>query len=157
MFDTGVSGANQSSVKSRHFAMTLDHDSGDVSGRVLAGEFAGADLIDLGEAETRRLLAEVEADPDSLALLETWLDRNRAGWREYFAETAAPGEAGVIDEDRQAYEILGLQPGATADEIHAAHRRLMKGVHPDQGGSTFLAAKINAAKDHLLKTLHAGR
>ncbi len=157
VFDTGVSGANQSSVKSRHFAMTLDHDSGDVSGRVLAGEFAGADLIDLGEAETRRLLAEVEADPDSLALLETWLDRNRAGWREYFAETAAPGEAGVIDEDRQAYEILGLQPGATADEIHAAHRRLMKGVHPDQGGSTFLAAKINAAKDHLLKTLHAGR
>ena len=157
VFDTGVSGANQSSVKSRHFAMTLDHDSGDVSGRVLAGEFAGADLIDLGEAETRRLLAEVEADPDSLALLETWLDRNRAGWREYFAETAAPGEAGVIDEDRQAYEILGLQPGATADEIHAAHRRLMKGVHPDQGGSTFLAAKLNAAKDHLLKTLHAGR
>jgi DnaJ-domain-containing protein 1 len=107
--------------------------------------------------ETRRLLAEVAADPDSLALLETWLDRNRAGWREYFAETAPAGEAGVIDEEQQAYEILGLQPGATAEEIHAAHRRLMKGVHPDQGGSTFLAAKINAAKDHLLKTLHAGR
>jgi len=157
VFDTGVSSANRSSVNSRYFAMALDHDSGDVSGRVVAGEFAGADLIDLGELETRRLLAEVAADPDSLALLETWLDRNRAGWREYFAETAAPAGAGAIDEDQQAYEILGLQPGATAEEIHAAHRRLMKGVHPDQGGSTFLAAKINAAKDHLLKTLHAGR
>ena len=157
VFDSGISGANRSNVSSRYFAMTLDHDSGDVAGRVLTGAFAGADLIALGETETRQLLAEVTPDPDSLALLETWLDRNRAGWREYFAETAAPGEAGVIDEDRQAYEILGLQPGATADEIHAAHRRLMKGVHPDQGGSTFLAAKINAAKDHLLKTLHAGR
>ncbi len=151
VFDTGVSGANRSSVNSRYFAMALDHDSGDVSGRVVAGEFAGADLIDLGEMETRRLLAEVAADPDSLALLETWLDRNRAGWREYFAETAAPAGAGAIDEDQQAYEILGLQPGATAEEIHAAHRRLMKGVHPDQGGSTFLAAKINEARDRLLK------
>ena len=153
VFDTGVSGANQSSVKSRHFAMTLDHDSGDGSGGVLAGECAGADLIDLGEAETRRLLAEVEADPDSLALLETWLDRNRAGWREYFAETAgaASGSAGPVDEEQQAYEVLGLKPGATVEEIHAAHRRLMKGVHPDQGGSTFLAAKINEARDRLLK------
>lgn len=156
VFDSGVSGANRSSVNSRFFAMTLDHDSGDVLGRVLAGEFAGKDLIDLGEAETRRLLAEVAADPDSLALLETWLDRNRAGWREYFAATAAASGPGPIDEERQAYEILGLQPGATAEEIHAAHRRLMKAVHPDQGGSNYLAARINEAKDRLLKK-HAGK
>ena len=125
-------------------------------GRVRTGEFAGADLIELGEAETRRLLAEVVGDPDSLALLETWLDRNRAGWREYFAETAASPGSEPMDEDQQAYEILGLAPGASAEEIHAAHRRLMKGVHPDQGGSTFLAARINAAKDRLLRK-HGGR
>ncbi len=153
VFDTGISGANRSNVSSRYFAMTLDHDSGDVAGRVLTGAFAGADLIALGETETRQLLAEVTPDPDSLALLETWLDRNRAGWREYFAATAgaASGSAGPVDEEQQAYEVLGLQPGATVEEIHAAHRRLMKGVHPDQGGSTFLAAKINEARDRLLK------
>lgn len=155
VFDSGISGANRSSVSSRYFAMTLDHDSGGVSGRVLAGAFAGADLIDLGEAETRQLLDEVADDPDSLALLETWLDRNRAGWREHFAQGAGADGTGAIDEDEQAYEILGLRPGATAEEIHAAHRRLMKAVHPDQGGSTFLAARINAAKDRLLRR-HAG-
>lgn len=158
VFDSGAIGeANESKVTSRYFAMTLDHDSGAVEGRITSGAFAGADLIDLGEAETRQLLAEVAADPDSLALLETWLDRNRAGWREYFAEQASgeqPAAAG--DEDGQAYEILGLQPGATAEEIHAAHRRLMKGVHPDQGGSTYLAAKINEARDRLLKKLGGG-
>lgn len=153
VFDTGISEANRSSVSSRYFAMTLDHGSGEVSGRVLTGAFAGADLIDLGEVETRQLLAEVTPDPDSLALLETWLDRNRAGWREYFAETAgaAGGGARPVDAEQQAYEVLGLQPGASAEEIHAAHRRLMKAVHPDQGGSTFLAAKINEARDLLLK------
>ena len=151
VFDSSASPANRSSVTSRFFAMTLDHDSGDVSGRVVAGEFAGVDLIDLGEMETRRLLAEVAADPDSLALLETRLDRNRAGWREYFAESAPAGASAPVDEDELAYDILGLKPGATAEEIHAAHRRLMKGVHPDQGGSNFLAARINEAKDRLLK------
>jgi len=158
VFDTGAVGeANESVVKSRYFSMTLDHDSGAVFGKVISGAFAGADLIDLGEDDTRRLLAEVAADPDSLALLETWLDKNRAGWREYFGEKDYPAQAEAIDEDAQAYEILGLEPGATAEEVHAAHRRLMKGVHPDQGGSTYLAARINEAKDRLLKKLGAGR
>lgn len=158
VFDAGgIDETNESMVKSRYFAMRLDHASGAVAGRVTAGAFAGADLIDLGEEDTRRLLAEVASDPDSLALLETWLDRNRAGWREYFAEKERPAQDDAIDEDRQAYEILGLERGATAEEIHAAHRRLMKGVHPDQGGSTYLAAKINEAKDRLLKKHGVGR
>src|SRR5690606_29139631 len=126
--------------------MSLDHASGDVAGRVIAGRFAGADLIDLGPDETRALLDEVAGDPDSLALLETWLDRHRAGWREYFAEadgeTGAPGGA---DPEAEDYEVLGLAPGATADEIREAHRKLMKRVHPDQGGSTYLASRINEA------------
>lgn len=143
---------NVSRVRSRYFAMELDHASGEVQGRVLSGQFAGADLIDLGEMETRALIAEVERDPDSLSLLESWLDANRAGWREYFEETArAQGEAPAGDPVAQAYEVLGLEPGATDEEIRAAHRELMKGVHPDHGGSSYLASRINEARDLLLR------
>lgn len=145
---------NQSSVRSRYIVMTLDHDSGTVEGRVIAGAFRGADLMDLGEGDTRLLLREVASDPDSLALLETWLDKNRPGWREYFeqADASAGDSAGSsTDADAEAYEILGLARGATVAEIREAHRKLMMGVHPDQGGSTYLAARINAAKDRLLR------
>jgi hypothetical protein len=159
VFDAGsVSEDNESTVKSRYIAMNLDHASGEVSGRVIAGAFKGADLLELGEADTRLLLAEIEGDADSMALLETWLDKNRAGWREYFAEQYGDGgeratadDGAAADPDAEAYEVLGLQPGATAAEIREAHHRLMKGVHPDQGGSTYLASRINEAKDRLLK------
>jgi DnaJ-domain-containing protein 1 len=115
--------------------------------------------MDLGEYDTRELLAEVAGDPDSLALLETWLDKNRAGWREYFAEQdgAAAGASSSgssstrSDPEAEAYSVLGLEPGATAEDIREAHHKLMKKVHPDQGGSTYLASKINEAKDRLLK------
>ncbi|MEO5952451.1 MAG: DnaJ domain-containing protein [Chloroflexia bacterium] len=154
-----VSPDNISKVRSRYLAMTLDHDSGAVEGRVIAGQLSGRDLIDLGEIETRALIKEIAADTDSMTLLESWLDANRAGWREYFAETAesASGATGPADEDAEAYAVLGLQPGATADEIKAAHRELMKGVHPDHGGSSYLAAKINEARDRLLRTGSDGR
>ncbi|MDB5506561.1 MAG: molecular chaperone DnaJ [Devosia sp.] len=147
------SGDTASTVKSRFFAMTLDHDSGEVVGRVIGGRFKGRDLFDLGEDETRLLLAEIGGDADSLSLLETWLDRNRAGWREYFGESeAGPAAAGVAaDPDAEAFEVLGLEPGAGPEEIRAAHRGLMMKLHPDQGGSNYLATKINAAKDQLLR------
>jgi hypothetical protein len=56
--------------------------------------------------------------------------------------------AGIGREE--AYEILGLQPGATKEQIKAAHRRLMQRVHPDHGGSDYLAVRVNQAKDLLL-------
>jgi len=145
---------NISKVQSYRFAMELDHDTGTVSGRVLNGQFAGMDLMDLGEDDTRILLAEVEGDADSLSLLESWLDANRSGWREYFAGQdagQAPGEDRGGDPIAEAYEVLGLKPGASDEEIRAAHRDLMKGVHPDHGGSSYLAARINQARDLLLK------
>ena len=148
-------GGNVSKVRSRYFAMELDHDTGSVVGRVREGRFAGADLMDLGEMDTRALIAEIEGDADSMSLLESWLDANRSGWREYFAETAASGEASdhgaMGDPVAEAYAVLGLKPGATDAEIRAAHRDLMKGVHPDHGGSSYLASKINAARDLLLR------
>jgi hypothetical protein len=143
-----------STVRSAFLEMRLDHDSGTMAGRVTAGRYAGQNLDDLTEPSLRELLEEVAGDADSLALVEGYLDRRFAGWRENVEGDEAPRPRSAPDAsamtDQQAYEILGLSPGAGEAEIRAAHRRLMKAVHPDQGGSTFLAAKINQAKDWLL-------
>jgi len=156
-FDSVGSGpSNVSKVRSRYLAMELDHDTGELTGRVLDGQFAGWDLMDLDEAETRALIEEIGRDSESVNLLESWLDTNRAGWREYFAENGGSGtdngrsNGAAGDPVAEAYAVLGLEPGATDEEIKAAHRELMKGVHPDRGGSEFLAAKINEARDFLL-------
>ena len=148
-----VDAGNISQVQSYRFAMELDHDTGSVSGRVLNGQFAGMDLIDLGEMDTRILLAEVEDDSDSRSLLESWLDANRSGWREYFAQQGSGYDQASSSADpmAEAYDVLGIKPGASEEEVRAAHRDLMKAVHPDHGGSSYLAARINQARDLLLK------
>ena len=152
-FDSiGPAQGNVSRIRSRYFAMELDHDTGAVMGKVLVGQFAGADLMDLGEMDTRLLIAEVDGDTDSMSLLESWLDANRRGWREYFAETADEQQQPQEGSDAEAYAILGLQPGASEADIRAAHHELLKSVHPDRGGSSYLAAKINAARDRLLRS-----
>jgi len=125
-----------------------------VGGRVVAGVFRGSDLNRLGGAELSRLYAETARDGRSRATLEIYLDRRMPGWRENMQGEAASrsrraANAGAMSEE-EAYEILGLQKGAGEADIRAAHRRLMKRVHPDQGGSTFLAVRINQAKDRLL-------
>ena len=90
------------------------------------------------------------ADPDSVALLEAWLDRAHPDWRaEPAAEPAAESRSGAMTR-AEALEILGIAEGADEDAIRAAHRRLMRSAHPDQGGSAWLAARINAARDLLL-------
>ena len=160
---------NVSRGSSRYLEMELDHDSGTVSGSVREGPFARADLADLDADQSWAFYNELAADPDSLALYESWLNANRDGWQDYFAEhygfdgaasgerenREAPGGASGAASDpvREAYDILGLAPGASAEDIRAAHRSLMKKLHPDTGGSAFLAARINAAKDLLLKEL----
>lgn len=125
-----------------------------IGGRVVAGGFRGRDLNRLDGAELSSLYAETAGDHRSRATLEIYLDRRMPGWRENMqGEAASRGRratnASAMSEE-EAYEILGLQKGAGEPEIRAAHRRLMKRVHPDQGGSTFLAVRINQAKDRLL-------
>ena len=147
-----------STVRSRFFEMTLDHDSGAMRGKVLAGQMAGRELDDLDDQGLLELAAEVGGDAESVALFEAYLDRRMPGWREHVEGDGAAGAGGTANSgamtDEEAYQILGLAPGATDREIRAAHRRLMMRVHPDQGGSTFLAAKINQAKDRLLGNHH---
>lgn len=144
-----------STVRARYVTMTLDHNSGEMGGRVVFGALSGTDLADLDEHQTRQVLIEMSNDPDSLALLETWLDKYRDGWREYLGEegqsNASSSATGGISGEEEAYAILGLTQEATPEQINAAHRKLMKSVHPDQGGSTFLATKVNEARDLLLK------
>jgi DnaJ-domain-containing protein 1 len=134
--------------------MSLDHDSGTMTGTVLRGQFAGMRLEELGRADLLALLRECRAaDEESARLIEAYLDRADPDWHEDFAGArseyrAAPGGPDVTVEE--AYAILGLAPGADAAAIRAAHRRLMKQLHPDHGGTDYLATKINRARDVLL-------
>lgn len=149
---------SKSQVRSTFLEMELDHDSGDMTGQVVSGSFAGRSLDSLDVRDLQKLSREISVDQESLALLEAYLDRRMPGWREDIEGDGATGPGGSADArpmtDEEAYEILGLSPGASEMEIRRAHRLLMKGVHPDQGGSTFLASKINEAKDRLLRRHH---
>jgi hypothetical protein len=123
------------------------------AGRILAGRYEGAPLDALDVPTLIGLLGEV--DDDSRDLLAAYLDRREPGWRENTQHDAAAGSgrgspSGKMTEE-EAYQILGLQPGASAEDIGRAHRSLMKKLHPDQGGSTYLAARVNEAKDVLLR------
>jgi hypothetical protein len=148
-----------SDVETDWLEMRLDHDSGEISGRIRKGRFAGRDLSDLGVEQLLDVLQECRdhGDDEGAQLLEAYLDRVHGDdWRYRDGPHDGKGgdrgydETGQMTRD-EAYEVLGLAPGATEAEIKEAHRRLMKNMHPDMGGSEYLARKINQAKDFLLK------
>ena len=132
--------------------MELDHDTGAMRGRILAGRMEGVTLDALDVPTMVSLLAEI--DEESRALLMAYLDRREPTWREDADAGSASGPAhvdrGKMTEE-EAYQVLGVEPGASAADIGRAHRALMKKLHPDQGGSTYLAARVNEAKDLLLR------
>jgi hypothetical protein len=146
-------GGRSSRVKTAFLDMVLDHDSGRLSGTVTNGTYAGRELDSIELPALARFAVEV--DPESRRLLEAYLDRRAPGWREHTEGDAggrgarAPARGPMTEQE--AYEILGLQPGAGPDDIGKAHRSLMKKLHPDQGGSNYLAARVNEAKDILMR------
>ena len=150
---TQRSAGQASRVRTAFLEMELDHDTGRMQGRVLAGSCQGASLDALDAATLMKLLGEI--DDDSRDLLAAYLDRREPGWRDHAQHDAGagtrPADAGKITEE-EAYQILGIQPGATTKEISRAHRSLIKKLHPDHGGTTYLAARINEAKDVLLRS-----
>ncbi|ODA68354.1 Chaperone protein DnaJ [Methyloligella halotolerans] len=159
-------GGQKSFVRTAHLEMELDHGTGRVDGRVVSGKFAGRALSDLQTQELKELVAELQhGDPQEAALIEAYLNQRSPGWQDgagagagYSRYGAGNGTGGAGRRSRssgsmsidEAYEVLGVARSATVEEIRKAHRHLMKKVHPDQGGSTYLAARINEAKEVLL-------
>jgi uncharacterized membrane protein YgcG len=148
---------NQSQVDTRFVAMTLDHDTGDMDGEVREGPYAGRRLSDMNLEELVALYrAAREADAPSASVLESYLERFHGDtWRARDGGPSGGGGSGGGGGDgrmtkEEAYRILNLESDASAAEIHKSHRELMKKMHPDHGGSDYLAAKINEAKEKLL-------
>lgn len=152
----GPSANNMSTVETTFIRMSLDHDTGTMSGTVLQGRFAGMRLDELRPPELLALLRECRAaDEEGARLVEAYLDRVRSNWHDEMAGEEAhaappPSAAGDVTVE-EAYAILGLTPGADAEAIKAAHHRLMKQLHPDHGGTDYFAAKLNRARDVLLR------
>jgi hypothetical protein len=149
----GPSSGNVSDVETRYLRMSLNHDTGEMDGVVLEGTYKGRRLAELEPDALMDLLAVCRAeDAQSASVLETYLDRVHGdGWREAFhGRGSAHGGEPTRMTQAEAREILGVEAGASRDEIIEAHRRLMQKNHPDRGGSTYLAAKINQAKEVLL-------
>ncbi len=149
---TGARSGRASTARSAMVEMRLDHDSGAMTGRVLAGAYAGRAVETLSRPELIALRQElILDDPDGASLLEAYLDRRFPGWREADqGQRQGRGGGGAMSR-RQAFEVLGLAEGASAADIIRAHRTLMKKFHPDHGGSTTLAARVNQAKDVLMQ------
>ena len=152
----GQATAGQSSwVDARFLTMILDHDTGAMDGEIQAGQFQGRALSAMTFDDLLVFRQEIQSDADSTGLLEAYLDRAHVGWRDHAQASdqtdcaAGPGSSGPMTPD-EAYRVLGLPPGASKREIKSAYRQLMAKVHPDKGGSAYLAAKINEAKDLLL-------
>ncbi|MBF0235212.1 MAG: DnaJ domain-containing protein [Desulfamplus sp.] len=144
----------KSTVRSANLEMELDHDTGEMDGTVLTGRMQGVGLSSLSEEEILSLYFDFRSDTDSISLLESFLDRYYPDWRDRADSEAFRNQKDTSGFDnmtsQEAYQILGIDSSASQEEIHQAWRRLIKGVHPDSGGSAFLAAKINTARDILL-------
>ncbi len=154
----GMGGGQTSTVNTRFLNVTLNHETGEVDGKVIEGPFVGRALSGLSLQDLVDLLKQcwVE-DQQSTQVLEAYLDRVHPDWRtkasdEFSGEKGGAGartEAGGMTRE-DAFDVLGLQPGASETEIKAAYHRVISALHPDKGGSNFLAAKVNEAKDLLL-------
>jgi hypothetical protein len=148
-----IFGGASSRMRAPALELTLNSLTGAIDGTVLTGPQAGRQLSSF---DLRALLGlGATFDAESAALLEGYLDRRFPGWRQHAqGDAAGRGRSRATGKmtDEEAYEILGLKPGASLDDITRAHRTLMKKLHPDQGGSTYLAARVNEARDILLRT-----
>lgn len=139
-----------SQFRSQFLVVTINFSSGSIDGEIISGDFSGKKLAELSEAELKQLLEQYKTlDKESYILLQAYLIRSGSSSGQSYQQYN-PSNISELSTN-EAYEILGLPNTATKDEIVKAHKRLMQRMHPDRGGSDYLAAKINAAKDLLIK------
>lgn len=137
-----------SEVQTPWLNLHLDHSTGGITGDVLQGRFAGNRIENLDRDDLMFLLGECARDDgQSARLIEAYLDRMWPEWRD--AGRAGSAGGGRMDRE-EALSVLGLDSSASDDDIRAAHREMMRRHHPDRGGSDWLAAKLNQAKEVLL-------
>jgi len=148
----GAQNTPQSSEITTDFIhMVLFHDTGMMDGTVLAGQFKDAKLSQLEEPQLHALLIEIESDADSYNLLLAYMDREHEGWQGGGSQPNSPPPGSGEMTEKEALDILDLEDDADKDDIISAHKRMMQKMHPDRGGSTYLATMINGAKDFLIK------
>lgn len=150
LFGSRPSAGQQSSVETEWLSAALDHDSGHMDALVKQGRFEGRRLSDLSPDQLNALMDELHHDQESRLLLESFIDRNFEGGFDDTDQRGKAKEGSGISSRRDALDILELEDGASEADIRAAHRRLMKKFHPDHGGSAYMAAKLNEAKEFLL-------
>lgn len=144
------SSGQHSTVATTILSMQLDHDSGELSGEVLKGQYQGWHLSDMERQQLEQLLAYCQQeDADSVQLLDSYLQQRFPGETDFGTQQAAPDTSSGMSR-KEALAVLGLDEEAQKEDIIAAHRTLMQKLHPDRGGNDYLAAKINQAKDQLL-------
>ncbi|MEX2451575.1 MAG: DnaJ domain-containing protein [Rhodospirillales bacterium] len=156
----GVGSGQTSDVETRFLRMSLDHDSGEMAGEVIEGPYAGKRLDDMSVSDLVALLGQVlQQDEESAQVLSAYLDRKHPDWRARAQEQTGSSDSGSggggsggggTMTREEAYEVLGLEAGASEEAVREAYKRLISTVHPDKGGSSYLAAQINRAKDVLL-------
>ena len=148
------SSGQRSNIQTLYLNMVLDHDTGVLDGVVQKGAYEGESLSSMELFNIIELLIECRKnDANSAKLIETFLD-HRYGevWREDDPDGLSRDNEGASGQmsTTEALDVLGLAEGASIEDIKQAHHRLMLKMHPDKGGSTYLASKINQAKELLL-------
>lgn len=140
--------SKQSTVTTQLLRMHLNHETGALSGEVLDGPHKDWLLQEMTREQLESLRQYCEDnDPESMQLLEGYLEQRFQDSTQE-SRSQEPFEPGGMSR-KEALEILGLGEDADRDAIVEAHRKLMQKLHPDRGGSDYLAAKINQAKDLL--------
>lgn len=139
---------NPSTISTRGLKVSFNFATGEASGEIFAGPHQGKGLDQLGESELKEQLAFFQqTDRQSALLLQAYMVRKGLGG--FSTPGQGSGDVNAPMTESEALQVLGLQPGATREDILKAHRRLIQKLHPDRGGNEYLAAKVNAARDKL--------
>lgn len=137
-----------SETQTAEISMKLNHQTGTMTGSVLVGVFEGRELDSLSDEELREVYQTLREE-ESKRLLEAYVARHRPHLNETQNEANEQADGDEMSLKRAA-DILGVNVDASKDEIVGAHRRLMDKLHPDKGGSSYLASELNAAKKVML-------